>query len=162
MCSLERVLIYADSARVGVCPVSQPQCVRDHGHVQPDFLANPKRSDVLSAALLFFVFFFPLTFVLKSYLSLEKLMNLQRSVCTNLIMDCFWFILRHPLYLKELLIPTFEIEYVKGGGWWVLNVHKIFLLLQLYLEIKRLFKSFAFLPACWKSQRQNSYWNWKD
>lgn len=54
MCSLERVLIYADSARVGVCPVSQPQRVRDHGHVQLDFLANSKRSDALSVALFFF------------------------------------------------------------------------------------------------------------
>lgn len=56
MCSLERVLIYADSARVGVCPVSQPQRVRDHERFQLDFLANSKRSDALSVALLFFSF----------------------------------------------------------------------------------------------------------
>lgn len=59
--------------------------------VLPRLRTFPTRSQpMLKEAIAFSVaFFFPLNFILKFYLYLEKLMNLQRSVCTILIKDYF-------------------------------------------------------------------------
>lgn len=88
----------------------EPQCPLDWQHFQVNFSAVSKKKKVIgffSGLILCVCVFFPLTFIWTFYLSLENLMNSQRSICTLLIMECFWFVLQHALYLKEFVVASF-------------------------------------------------------
>lgn len=98
-----------------LCRLCQSVCAHMHACVLSASRSAPLTEDIsksvsqpiskeviaFSVALFFVcVCVFP-TFILKMYLSLEKLMNLQRSVCTVLIMEYLWFLLQHALSLKK-------------------------------------------------------------